>query len=574
MFLILLILLNYVTAKVHIFNWTLSQGIRNPDGVYKLVYLINGKFPLPTIEVDYGDWIDLTLSNKLYMETTSIHWHGINMDNSPWMDGVPYVTQYPILPMQSFRYHFQVLQSGTYWYHSHVGTQYSDGLYGPLVIHDLSDSYDIANNNSKIGGETILTIGDWYHQSSSKQIGILKEMGFPWSFPPYTNVLWNGKGFFDCNKYNNYNNIFETRGNIYNCQTLNYPRFYIKNNLPLRFRIINSSSGLTLVFSIDYHNLVVIAIDGVPIKHFETKRILIYVGQRYDILIYPISIDISDFWIRTNTLDYPVGETEQSLGILSYNNSTNIPQTIAWDINSKNLSNLETNLILGDNVPKISEIDDFLTVTLNINCSYTEYLCTINDIKYKPDFMPIILQKYNNIETTNPSIIKLPYKKYIKLIINSRDMKSHPYHKHGSNFWILGIGKPGEGHYHKQRLNTINPLYRDTIQINAYSWMVLLFYTDTPGAWFSHCHIAVAHENSGMDVIFLVDEKIQDPPSEYHIITNYNDFNSKTTTVEKIIDLDRGSVIFLGVIFTVFGGILIYLAFLKRKKKWGNYARM
>lgn len=29
--------------------------------------------------------------------------------------------------------------SGTYWYHSHLATQYCDGLRGPLVVYDPDD---------------------------------------------------------------------------------------------------------------------------------------------------------------------------------------------------------------------------------------------------------------------------------------------------------------------------------------------------------------------------------------------------------------------------------------------------
>lgn len=54
-------------------------------------------------------------------ETTSIHWHGINQYGSQYYDGVPYVTQCPILPGTSFRYDFKATEAGTYFYHSHVG---------------------------------------------------------------------------------------------------------------------------------------------------------------------------------------------------------------------------------------------------------------------------------------------------------------------------------------------------------------------------------------------------------------------------------------------------------------------
>lgn len=75
----------------------------------------------------------------------------------------------PISPGHSFLYDFKVSlltsfhipvlltyflakapgQSGTYWYHSHLGNQYCDGLRGAFVIYDPQDPhrslYDVDN---------------------------------------------------------------------------------------------------------------------------------------------------------------------------------------------------------------------------------------------------------------------------------------------------------------------------------------------------------------------------------------------------------------------------------------------
>lgn len=65
---------------------------------------------------------------------TSIHWHDLDQKNTAWMDGVVGVSQCAIPPGGSFTYEFQVVdQGGTYWYHSHMSVQYTDGLFGPIV---------------------------------------------------------------------------------------------------------------------------------------------------------------------------------------------------------------------------------------------------------------------------------------------------------------------------------------------------------------------------------------------------------------------------------------------------------
>lgn len=75
----------------------------------------------------------MTLVNQL-PDSTSIHWHGINVPNSA--DGVAGVTQNAVQPGQSYTYDFIVADSGTYWYHSHQDTsnQIPRGLFGVLIV--------------------------------------------------------------------------------------------------------------------------------------------------------------------------------------------------------------------------------------------------------------------------------------------------------------------------------------------------------------------------------------------------------------------------------------------------------
>lgn len=50
---------------------------------------------------------------------------------------------------------------GTFWYHSHLSTQYCDGLRGPFVVYDPNDPhaslYDVDDES------TVITLADWYH---------------------------------------------------------------------------------------------------------------------------------------------------------------------------------------------------------------------------------------------------------------------------------------------------------------------------------------------------------------------------------------------------------------------------
>lgn len=96
--------------------------------------LVNGSFPGPLIEANWGDIINVTVDNQLD-EGTSLHWHGFLQKETPWYDGVPSVQQCPIAPGHSFTYSFKADLYGTSWYHSHFSAQYADGLLGPIVVH-------------------------------------------------------------------------------------------------------------------------------------------------------------------------------------------------------------------------------------------------------------------------------------------------------------------------------------------------------------------------------------------------------------------------------------------------------
>jgi FtsP/CotA-like multicopper oxidase with cupredoxin domain len=91
------------------------------------------RLPSPTLRVEEGDIVEITLYNTHYLPHT-IHLHGTSQPNN--MDGVPHMTQDEVPPGKSFTYKFVAGQPGTYWYHCHVQDQIhpSMGLAGMLII--------------------------------------------------------------------------------------------------------------------------------------------------------------------------------------------------------------------------------------------------------------------------------------------------------------------------------------------------------------------------------------------------------------------------------------------------------
>jgi FtsP/CotA-like multicopper oxidase with cupredoxin domain len=118
------------TGVIRAYDFTATRGVISPDGYQKSVILINGAFPGPTIEANWGDIIQVTVHNKITgpVEGTSFHWHGLLQKATPWYDGVPAVQQCPIAPGSSFTYQFKADLYGTSWYHSHYSAQYAGEL--------------------------------------------------------------------------------------------------------------------------------------------------------------------------------------------------------------------------------------------------------------------------------------------------------------------------------------------------------------------------------------------------------------------------------------------------------------
>ena len=91
----------------------------------------NGASPGPVLRFKEGEEVTINVTNNL-SESTSIHWHGLILPFQ--QDGVPGISYPGIEAGETFTYRFPIVQSGTYWFHSHTGFQEPDGAYGAIVI--------------------------------------------------------------------------------------------------------------------------------------------------------------------------------------------------------------------------------------------------------------------------------------------------------------------------------------------------------------------------------------------------------------------------------------------------------
>lgn len=115
------------TGTTRYYDWTVSKVNASPDGVQVPMLLVNDQYPGPTIEANWGDWIEVKLYNNISDEGTGIHWHGNLQQETPYMDGVPGVGQCPIAPGSSFTYRFKADLYGSSWWHRYVTSYYYGG---------------------------------------------------------------------------------------------------------------------------------------------------------------------------------------------------------------------------------------------------------------------------------------------------------------------------------------------------------------------------------------------------------------------------------------------------------------
>ncbi|QTS85390.1 multicopper oxidase family protein [Ectopseudomonas khazarica] len=94
-----------------------------------------GQAPGLELRCRQGERLRVRFINKLEQQST-IHWHGIRLPLE--MDGVPYVSQAPVLPGEYFDYDFICHDAGSFWYHPHTTSaeQLGRGLVGPLIVEE------------------------------------------------------------------------------------------------------------------------------------------------------------------------------------------------------------------------------------------------------------------------------------------------------------------------------------------------------------------------------------------------------------------------------------------------------
>ena len=127
---------------VKVYNFTVEEiQWEIAKGEFVDAMAFNGQVPGPEVRVNEGDRVRFVVQNQM-TEPFVLHFHGLTVPNSE--DGVPYVTQPPIMPGEYWTYEFTIKDPpGMYVYHSHFNSaeQVDKGLYGALIVEPKSGDW-------------------------------------------------------------------------------------------------------------------------------------------------------------------------------------------------------------------------------------------------------------------------------------------------------------------------------------------------------------------------------------------------------------------------------------------------
>lgn len=283
------------------------------DGVNRMVKAINGTVPGPPLVMYEGQTVKIHLRNMLLSDAATIHFHGQHQYGTPYFDGMPYITQCPIAAGQTFTYEFKANPKGTSWYHSHVGTQRTNGVFGAFLVKERHKP------DEDVPTDMIMTIGDWHHENSDEvyikmiygnYIGRdryeeTKTLdGSMFSNVPWVSALINGKGRY----------IDRITGKKV-MSPLAY--FNVTRKKKYRFRVIGASALYPLRVSVDNHDMTVVASDGYDIDPWVVESFIIQPGERYDFIL-DANQPIGNYWIRGESLEHDVKDHTVE-AVLHYN---------------------------------------------------------------------------------------------------------------------------------------------------------------------------------------------------------------------------------------------------------------
>lgn len=263
---------------------TIKKETVNKAGKDVMGMTVNGTIPGPTLEFTEGEYAVIYVKNEMDVET-SVHWHGLLLPN--FYDGVPYLNTPPIEPGHTQKFEFPMIQSGTYWYHSHTMLQEQSGVYGSFVIHPKKQelAYD---------KDLVLMLSDW---TNSKPMNVLRNLkrGNEWygikkgTATPLNQVIARGAFGAQLNFWKqrmegaDIADVYYPAFLINGEEEVNYPQF--KAGEKVRLRIINGAASTSFWMTFGGDSPILVSSDGLDVVPVARNKTFIGVAETYDFIV-------------------------------------------------------------------------------------------------------------------------------------------------------------------------------------------------------------------------------------------------------------------------------------------------
>jgi len=278
-------------------NFDINIGYQtvNFTGRERPATAINGSVPGPILRWREGDRVTLKVTNHLAHDS-SIHWHGMILPAN--MDGVPGISFDGIKPGESFTYHFDVEQNGTFWYHSHSQFQEQTGMYGAIVIDPAKPdpvSFD---------RDYVVVLSDWSDETPENIYAKLKKQSDYYNFRERTagdywkdvsekglsqtredRSMWNRMRMSDrdLSDVTGYTYTFLMNGATPEDGWLGL----FEQGEKVRLRFVNASAMTIFDVRIPGLKMKVVAADGQNIEPVSIDEFRIGVAETYDVVVEP-----------------------------------------------------------------------------------------------------------------------------------------------------------------------------------------------------------------------------------------------------------------------------------------------
>ncbi|HUH38872.1 MAG TPA: multicopper oxidase family protein [Spongiibacteraceae bacterium] len=391
----------------------------------------NGGFPAPVLRVPQGRPVRIRFSNRMDQPTT-IHWHGIRLANA--MDGVPGLTQPPVLPGEEFIYEFTCPDAGTFWYHPHMHSveQLGKGLTGTLIVEE--------NNPPDFDGEVILQLRDWRLAGDGSWL--------PLSIPRQAFRM----------------------GTLGTVQTVNgelLPDIPVPANGRLRLRLLNLDNTRVYGLSLGDTPARVLAVDGSPVAQ-----------------PYPLTVHDTGAGMRLDLELIAAGEIGSTITVYDQQGLIRRPLATLRIARSGITAPRPPGPALPANPLPPLDLDRALR-----DAFVFEWVGALSPAGAEGhNFWTINRRSWNDHSHSDlpaPLAVWQRGRTYVVELYNATP-HPHPIHLHGEIFHVLSSSQ-----------RTITPWQTDTVLLQKNERVQIALVADNPGRWMFHCHV-IEHMVTGL----------------------------------------------------------------------------